>query len=120
MSRACVRAAYKIFHQNDRDAGITVSFDSDSPLISENDFTDEITGAEDTAAILRSLQTLKQIEQIIINERYYGTFTFREISERCGINLNTVLSHHRRALEKLRPALSLYYQYDKKGNLYDE
>jgi len=79
------------------------------PLIDEENFVDEIVRAEDTEAVVRSLQTLKRVEQLIISERYYGDFTFREISQRHGINLNTVLTHHRRALEKLRPMLSNYY-----------
>ena len=111
MSTACIRAAYKVFHRNDRESGITVSFDLAAPLIDEDSFVEEIEKAEDTALILHSLHTLKQIEQIIIRERYYGDFSFREISERHGINLNTVLSHHRRALEKLRPTLTKYFTW---------
>ena len=111
MSTACIRTAYKVFHRNDNDNNRVVSFDLAAPLIDEDSFVDEIERAEDTAVILQSLQTLKHIEQIIINERYYANFSFREISERNGINLNTVLSHHRRALEKLRPILSLYFDY---------
>ena len=114
MSLACIRTAYKVFHRNDHDNNILVSFDLTAPLIDEDDFVEEIAKASDTAAILQSLNTLKQVEQIIINERYYGDFSFREISERHGINLNTVLTHHRRALEKLRPLLSLYFGYDEK------
>ena len=111
LSVACIRAAYKVFHRDDQDSRITVSFDLAAPLIDEDSFVDEIEKAEDTAVILQSLQTLKQIEQIIIRERYYSDFSFREISERHGINLNTVLSHHRRALEKLRPTLAKYFTY---------
>ena len=110
MSAACIRAAYKVFHKSDQDNNIMVSFE-DSPLIDEDSFVEEIEKAEDCAFIFQSLQTLKQVEQIIIRERYYGEFSFREISERHNINLNTVLSHHRRALEKLRPVLSLYFNY---------
>jgi len=109
MSVACIRAAYKVFHKNDREIGVILSFDLTAPLIDEDSFVDEIEKAEDTAVIFKSLQILKQIEQIIINERYYENFSFKEISERHNINLNTVLSHHRRALEKLRPVLSLYF-----------
>jgi RNA polymerase sigma factor (sigma-70 family) len=111
MSIACIRTAYKFFHRTDRDNNITVSLDLNLPLIDEDSFVDEIINAEDTAFILQSLQILKQIERIIINERYYGNFTFKEISERHNINLNTVLSHHRRALEKLRPVLSRYFDF---------
>ena len=111
MSVACIRAAYKVFHRNDREIGVMSGFDLTVPLIDEDNFVDEIMQAEDTAIIFKSLQILKQIEQIIINERYYGDFSFKEISERHNINLNTVLSHHRRALEKLRPVLSRYFDY---------
>jgi len=111
MSVACIRAAYKVFHRNDQDSKISVSFGLAAPLVDEDSFVDEIEKAEDTAVIFQSLQTLKQIEQIIIHERYYSDFSFREISERHGINLNTVLSHHRRALEKLRPTLAKYFTY---------
>ena len=111
MSLACIRLAYKVFHKNELDCVNIITFGLDKPLIDEDSFVNEIEKAEDTEAIFKSLQTLKNIEQIIINERYYGYFTFREISERHGINLNTVLSHHRRALEKLRPILSLHFDY---------
>ena len=109
MSVACIRRAYKMFHRNERDNKISVSFELSTPLIDEDNFVDEIADADDTAFILQSLQTLKQVERIIVSERYYGDFTFREISERHNINLNTVLSHHRRALMKLRPVLAKYF-----------
>jgi len=115
MSIACIRTAYKVFHKNDNDKKITINFDLTSALIDEDSFTEEIVKAEDTAFIFESLQTLKQIERVIISERYYENFSFREISEKYGINLNTVLSHHRRALEKLRPVLTNYFNYDISG-----
>lgn len=117
MSTACIRTAYKVFHLNDRDNG-RVLFDLTAPLIDEDSFVEEIEKADDTAFIFQSLQTLKQIEQIIINERYYNDLSFREISENHGINLNTVLSHHRRALEKLRPVFSKYFNYNISGYFY--
>ena len=112
MSTACIRTAYKLFHRNDLDADVTASFELTAPLVDEDGFVEEIEKAEDTALILASLQTLKQIERIIVKDRYYGEFSFREISERYGVNLNTVLSHHRRALEKLRPRLTRYFLND--------
>ncbi|MCL2189724.1 MAG: sigma-70 family RNA polymerase sigma factor [Defluviitaleaceae bacterium] len=103
LSAACIRGAYKIFHKHDNEGNICIALTPDIPLIDESDFVEEITRAEDTAAIIASLQTLKEMERTIVHERYYGDYTFREISERHGIKLNTVLTHHRRALEKLRP-----------------
>jgi len=111
MSVACIRAAYRVFHRNDRDGRNTVPFELAAPLVDEDSFVDEIANADDTAFILQSLQTLKDVERVIVSERYYGGFTFREISERHNINLNTVLSHHRRALEKLRPVLAQYFDF---------
>jgi len=108
LSAACVRAAYKAFHQNNN--ALPLGFSSDLPLISEDCFVDEIMQAEDTEAIFTSLQTLKDVERTIIRERYYGDFTFREISEKHNIKLNTVLTHHRRALEKLRPVLPNFWR----------
>lgn len=110
MSMACLRVAYRVFHRNDRDLGRLTSIET-TALIDENHFVREIEQAEDCAYILESLRALRQIEQIIVKERYYGSFSFREISERNGIKLNTVLSHHRRALEKLRPLLAGYFDY---------
>ena len=111
MSVACIRVAYKVFHKNDQEKNIFLSFDLTAPLINENNFVEEIVNAEDTEFIVKSLLTLKQIEQIVIRERYYGELSFREISERHNINLNTILSHHRRALEKLRPIISSYFGF---------
>ena len=118
MSIACIRTAYKVFHKNDNDKKITVCFDLTAPLIDEDSFTEEIEKAEDTAFIFESLQALKQIERVIINERYYKDFSFKEISEKYDISLNTVLSHHRRALEKLRPVLTNFFNYNISGYYY--
>jgi RNA polymerase sigma factor (sigma-70 family) len=109
LSAACLRRAYKVFHYRDREDGRTTPLDNNTPLISEDNFVSEVEQTEDTAYVLVSLQTLKDVERIIVSERYYGCFTFREISERHGIKLNTVLSHHRRALAKLKPVLADYF-----------
>ena len=53
-----------------------------------------------------ALAKLKAVEQKILDMKYYKSYTFREICEETGIKLNTVLSHHRRALNKLRPHFS--------------
>jgi DNA-directed RNA polymerase specialized sigma24 family protein len=49
----------------------------------------------------------------VITQRYYNDFSFAEIADRNGLNLNTVLSHHRRALAKLRPQLTRLLGYRK-------
>ena len=105
MSMACLRGAYKVFHRYDADRERMVCLADAMPLIDEDNFVDEVMHAADVEAVFASLQVLKEVERVIVRERYYGAFTFREISERHGIKLNTVLTHHRRALEKLRPLL---------------
>jgi len=120
MRTACLRTAYKVFHKNDKDTAHMASMEQTAPMVDEYSFVEEIEQAEDAAFILQSLQTLKDIERIIVKERYYGSFTFKEISESHGINLNTVLSHHRRALEKLRPAFAKHFDYQPPSNYYKE
>jgi DNA-directed RNA polymerase specialized sigma24 family protein len=64
--------------------------------------------------VLESLKALRDIERVVITQRYYGDFSFAEIAKVNGLKLNTVLSHHRRALDKLRPQLTklLYFRKD--------
>jgi len=119
MSTACIRVAYKLFHKTDKEAERTVGYEQTTPLVDEGCFVRDIEKAEDTSFILQSLQTLKDVEKVIVEQRYYGDFTFKEIAERTGINLNTVLSHHRRALERLRPVFTKYFNYNEGGSYYD-
>jgi DNA-directed RNA polymerase specialized sigma24 family protein len=82
-------------------------------LIDEIDVINEILQTETTDAVLESLKVLRDIEQIVITQRYYGDFSFAKIAEINGLKLNTVLSHHRRALGKLRPKLTNILGYGK-------
>ncbi len=108
MSVACLRIAYRLFSKEDSDN--CVPLESCSELVSEDNFVEDIMHSEDTEAVLKSLETLKDIERIVVCERYFDGFSFKEISKHHNINLNTILSHHRRALEKLRPRLSKYFE----------
>ena len=42
LSVACIRIAYKLFHRNDYDSSILISFDITTPLIDENTFIEDI------------------------------------------------------------------------------
>lgn len=106
LSKVCIHCAYRVFRRGDHQKA--VPFDDCLDSVPASDFVDEILSAEDTATILDSLDVLKQIERAIIIQRYYGDYTFAKIAQQNNIKLNTVLSHHRRALEKLRPQLSKY------------
>jgi DNA-directed RNA polymerase specialized sigma24 family protein len=46
-------------------------------------------------------------------KEHYGDFSFAEIARINGLKLNTVLSHHRWALGKLRPQLTKLLGYGK-------
>ena len=106
LSVTCLRLAYRHFMSQPQEKRHLQIDTLDTILIDETDFAAEIIEAENAGPILESLKTLREIERIVITQRYYGDFSFAEIAEANGIKLNTVLSHHRRALEKLRPKLT--------------
>lgn len=119
LSVVCIRLAYRSFmaqaaefHQVSLDTGGT-------SLIDEADIVNELLRTEETKAVLESLKTLREIERIVITQRYYGDFSFREIANQNGIKLNTILSHHRRALAKLRPQLTKLLGF-KKEHSYEQ
>lgn len=111
LSVACVRIAFRYFRMWDTKRKRTTSLDECLSFISEEDFVNDMILNNDTAAVLSSLETLKSIEKVIVTQRYYSDYTFAEIAEKNGIKLNTVLTHHRRALEKLRPVLTKYIEF---------
>lgn len=106
LSVVCVRMAYRRFMSQEDDFK-HVYIDTEGPsLLDETDIVNELLQTEDTNAVLESLKVLRDIERVVITQRYYGDFSFAEIAKRNGLKLNTVLSHHRRALGKLRPQLT--------------
>ena len=106
LSVACIRQAYKRFKA--WDAQRSIALEDCLLFLSDGDVVDEIIQNDDTDTIFKSLEILKVIEKSIIIGRYYGDLKFSEIAENLGLNINTVKSHHRRALEKLRQRLSRY------------
>lgn len=112
LSTVCMRLAYRKFMAQSADFKQVYLDAEGTSLLEEADIVDELNRAQDTGAILESLKTLRDIERIVITERYYGDFSFAQIAEANGLKLNTVLSHHRRALAKLRPQLTKYLAYE--------
>ncbi|MDR0326065.1 MAG: sigma-70 family RNA polymerase sigma factor [Oscillospiraceae bacterium] len=112
LSVACVRQAYKRFKAWDARAAKTSALDECLNFLADDEVIDELVRSEETGEVLASLETLKTIEKAVIIGRYYGDLKFSEIAGGLGLNLNTVLSHHRRALEKLRPRLTRYFLND--------
>jgi RNA polymerase sigma-70 factor (ECF subfamily) len=105
LSVTCVRLAYRKFMA--QAAEFVMHLDAEgTTLIDETDVANEIIKAEDAAVVLESLKVLRDIERVVITQRYYGEFSFAEIAEANGLKLNTILSHHRRALGKLRPQIT--------------
>ena len=113
LSVACVRLAYRKFMAQAFDFNCVYVDAEGTALIDEKTVADEIIRAEDSAAVLESLRVLREVERVVITQRYYGELSFAEIARANGIKLNTVLSHHRRALEKLRPQLTKLLGYGK-------
>jgi RNA polymerase sigma factor (sigma-70 family) len=102
LSVACVRTAYRRYMARGRE----VFMDDWAGLVDETDVAEEIIRSEDAGAVLESLRVLREIERVVVTQRYYGDYSFAEIARVNGLKLNTVLSHHRRALAKLRPQLT--------------
>ncbi|MDR0324515.1 MAG: RNA polymerase sigma factor [Oscillospiraceae bacterium] len=113
LSVVCIRLAYRKFMAQSADFRNTYLDAEGTSLIDESDIADELLQTEDANAVLESLKVLREIERIVVTQRYYGDFSFAEIAKRNGLKLNTVLSHHRRALGKLRPQLTKLLGYGK-------
>ena len=111
LSTVCIRLAYRKFLAQAADFKRVYLDEEGTSLLEESDIVEELIRTEDTAAVLESLKTLRDIERIVITERYYGDFSFAQIARANGLQLNTVLSHHRRALAKLRPQLTKFLAY---------
>ena len=101
LSAVCVRLAYREYKRQKQQ-----NIDHIDVLISEDDVVEQVIEREEASEILASLDTLREIERTILVLRYYEDCSFAEISRKTGINLNTVLTTHYRALEKLRPRLN--------------
>ena len=113
LSVVCMRLAYRKFMAQASDFRQIFLDAEGTSLIDESDIADELIREEDASAVLESLKTLRDIERVVVTQRYYGDFSFADIAHRNGIKLNTVLSHHRRALAKLRPQLTKLLGYEK-------
>jgi RNA polymerase sigma factor, sigma-70 family len=120
MSVVCIRIAFKYFKKLDSSEKYNVSLYDCLEFISEADFVGDIMHNDDVSAVLNSLDILKEIEKIIITQRYYGNCTFAEIAEKNGIKINTVLSHHRRAIQKLRPVFTRYFDFEENQSMFNE
>jgi len=113
LSVVCIRLAYRMFIAQTAEFR-QLSIDTEgTSLIDETDIAEEIIRSENTDAVLESLKVLRDIERIVVTQRYYGDFSFAKIAEVNGLKVNTVLSHHRRALGKLRPKLTNLLGYGK-------
>ncbi len=116
LSVACVRLAYRAFMQQASEfKQIYLDVDGTS-LVDDADVADEILRADDAKEVLESLKILRDIERIVVTQRYYGNYSFVKIAETNGLKLNTVLSHHRRALMKLRPILTKTLDFGKEDS----
>ncbi len=118
LSVACMRLAYRRFMAQAADFRRVYLDAEGTALVDETDIVNEILRAEDAAGVLESLKTLREIERVVVTQRYFGDYSFRRIAEANGLKLNTVLSHHRRALAKLRPRLTSILDFGKE--VYDE
>ena len=101
LSMVCIRLAYREYKRQKRQATDYIDL-----LVSEDDVVAQVMAREEAGEVLASLDALREIERQILTLRYYEDCSFAEISRQTGVKLNTVLTIHYRALEKLRPRLS--------------
>jgi len=113
LSVVCIRLVYRKFMAQATDFGRVYLDAEGTSLLDETDVVDEIIRTENTSAILKSLRVLRDIERIVITQRYYRDLSFAQIANTNGLKINTVLSHHRRALGKLHPQLTNLLGYRK-------
>lgn len=107
LSTTCTRLAYREYKRQKRQESDYIDI-----LVSEDDVVQQIMEFEQASDVMASLDTLREIERMILSLRYYEDFSFAEISRKTGVKLNTVLTIHYRALEKLRPRLSKLIDYN--------
>ena len=71
---------------------------------------DEVFTNIDKGYIRYSMSALAEIDIKILRLRYFNASSFKSIACRRQMNINTVLTRHRRALDTLRPTLLDYFQ----------
>ena len=74
---------------------------------------------EITELLRKGQDLLNDMEIKVLEYRYYKEYSFSEISELCDIKVNTLLSHHRRALQKLRPFYNFAHNFNKSETVND-
>ena len=63
--------------------------------------------SETVQAVRQAMQTLSDAQRRVVLARMHGDQTFAEIAQDFGLPLGTVLTHMRRALQKMRCSLDL-------------
>ena len=106
LQAVCIRLAYREYKRQKRQETDYIDL-----LIDEDNVVEQVMEQEQAYAVLESLDTLREIERKILMLRYYEDCSFSEISKQTGVKLNTVLTTHYLALEKLRPRLSSVINY---------
>lgn len=96
----------KEWYRKNKAQAIPLETISTRDLVSVADRTDSPLSIyllrEEKERLITVLERLKKSDKLIYKEHYSENLTFQEISDRHNIPLSTVLSRHRRFLEKLR------------------
>ena len=88
----CIQLAYRKFMAQATDFGRVYLDAEGTSLLDETDVADEIIRTENVIAVLESLKVLRDVERIVITQRYYGDFSFAEIARANNLKLNTALT----------------------------
>ena len=79
------------------------------PVDTDSSAEQKLVLAENIQKLRSAMESLSDIQQQTLMLRYYGQFSFSEISEITQLPLGTVLSHCHRALDKLHGILGDIY-----------
>ncbi len=87
------------------------NIDDEPPIHCEsNGPSEQLNDIQQSAQVIAAMQALPISQRFIVEQKFFGQFTFEEIAEQTGISTNTVKSRLYAALGKMRPLLEVDYE----------
>ncbi len=105
LATTCVHIAYETHEGEQREYP---EADAQSDGIGETT-EEQVLKQIDSVSFLQHFETLREVDAQTLYLRYFAQYTFAEIALHLDRKLSTILSIHRRALQKLKPRLSEHF-----------
>jgi len=106
LAKICINNALLLYRKNKADISRIIDVDIETKLVRDHSDQPGFLDPLDIDYLNQMLEDLKEMESVIIRMHYYDDISLDNIAKATGTNYNTVVSHHRRALDKLRIWLS--------------